>query len=940
MTFRAALPLSPLAIACGGAVLWGCSALLATPAQAACVQTGSEVECTGFDDTGFLSSQSLTVLIRPDAFVRNIISVERVGLCPLSLPGIEVGDSSRIVNDGLVSTFGVCGFGLVTGNSSSVVNNGTILAHDIVAYGIITGDDSTVRNRGILTTFMQGSSGILAGARAQIVAESGGRITTGGAASIGIEAGANASITNAGSIVTTGDAAHGIDVGAASVVVNGGIIETSANNAFGVRMAGGHLTNSGRIRSVLAGPAFSLVPATGVSIVGRDAIFTNAAGGVVEASHAGVRISATQEASVVNDGRIEAWAAIRPEGAAAADGGAVILAGTAAVSLSNSGTIINNGGAPAIRSLGPQVLFTNRGTIVGDVVLSARDDTIALHEGSSITGTLDAGGGVDTLTFQGAGTLASAITSVEFLSKGGRGDLLLTRNVTATQQVNVFGGGGLILNPGVRLTAATTGNLGSVRGMGVIDGGLENSGLLAPGTAANKGTLTVTGAFRQLAGGTLAIRISPDGTSDRLVIGGPASFAGTLALNYDMAANGPAFQDEQRFDVVTPTSSQLVSTGQFTLDTPGLAFVTPSLVTTPSGGLAVEMDRRSYSTVAVTENQAAAGRMLDRLSASHTGALSPVFAQLEFATAEDATAILAAFAPEAPGGVQNANLMALGRFTEGLRRRAPSSMTAGSFAWARGFTSSGQSRDAAARGDYDLHGLMAGVETVLDDARLGVAAARTGGDFANGGSSAVLDASLFALTAHYAWEHVGFDAALVYGTGSPDLQRTRTLNGASETLAASADADAWSLSFDATLATSLGAARVTPHAGFAYNRLTLNIDERRPLGVRIDNATTDSLRARVGAEISATVGRLRPYGDLSTSAEMLERRPRLTATVIGVPDSSFVLTGDARRRIAVEAEAGLGIALSEGIEAYVAGAIVANDLLAGRTLSAGLTFHW
>jgi hypothetical protein len=85
---------------------------------------------------------------------------------------------------------------------------------------------------------------------------------------------------------------------------------------------------------------------------------------------------------------------------------------------------------------------------------------------------------------------------------------------------------------------------------------------------------------------------------------------------------------------------------------------------------------------------------------------------------------------------------------------------------------------------------------------------------------------------------------------------------------------------------------------------------------------------------------VRPYGDLSVSYEFLERQPRIGASLIGAAGTTFDLYGEARRRVAVDAEAGLSVVITKGLEAYVAGGMTANDLLAGRRLSAGLTYRW
>ncbi len=933
MRDRFSRPLIPLAAFSGVAAL-GYFLLAPAEARAACVQTGNDVACAGVDGDGFISTESVTVHVQPDALVGNVMTTRVTGRCPLSLPGISVGASSHVSNEGTISTFGVCAFGIMAENGSAITNSGTILTHDLIAYGILTGDNVTIRTSGRIATEYQGSGGIFGGGGMRVAVEADGTITTAGIGANGIEVGSNALVVNDGAIVVRGDASFGIAAAAGSTIANTGSVETGGSNSIGVQVVSGTLTNAGRVRSLLSGPARALTPTVGVSVVGTGAHFINAANGVVEATHIGVRLDGAQDAALSNAGRIEVSPARQIDGTMVPDGAAVLAASAPATEVFNTGLIIASGGLPALRSLGPQVTLSNSGTIAGDVLLAAGNDVVIYRAGSSIDGTIDFGPGEDTLIFQGTGTLGAPVLNAELLSKSGAGNLTLARDLTVRRQVNIFDGGGIVVNQGVRLTSAATGNLGLLRGAGTIDGPVTNSGTLAPGTQAAKGTLTVTGAFQQFAGGTLAVRLSPDGSSDRLLVGGPATLAGTLALSYE----GTAFRDGQRFDVVTPLSGSLARTGQFTLAAPDLAFVKAGLVASSSGGVTVEIDRLSYSTAGVSAGQQSVGLLFDRLQTSPPPALSTTLQQLEFSAPGTATAILEDFTAEGPGGVQNLGLLTLARFGQGLRRYAPTETRPGHFAWARGFSSAGRSRGAASASAFDLHGMIAGLDMTAGDVRLGVAAARTDGDFARGPNAASLNTSLIAVRAGTTWSGVGVEAVLAYGRGAPQIQRTRT---SGEILSTDADSNLWSARLEGTYEMAFGPMTFSPHAGAAYQRVGVSaIDEGRALSVRTTDDALSSLRARFGAGVGGAAGSVRPYGDLSLSVELLQRMPRISAGLVGVPESGFELHGDARRRLAVEAEAGLAVTITPELEGYVAGTMTANDLLAGRALTAGLTYRW
>lgn len=941
MTLRAPISSPPVIFAVfGGALICAGVALLASPAEAACVQSGATVDCMGNDFNGFLTSQSVTLRVHPGAFINNVITNDQVGNCPLSFPALQVGEASSVLNEALIGTAGVCGFGIVADRGSSITNRGTIRTSDLVSYAIIADDNGIVRNAGSITTDLASSSGVLGGNGMRIFTDLGSSIVTAGQGSSGIEVGSNALITHAGLISVGGQAAFGIDAGLGSSVLNTGSIEISENNSMGIRVAGGSVTNLGSIRSILSGPALALTPTVGVSVVGQSAIFTNAPTGRVTANHIGVRIGGVEHASLSNSGVIDASPAIQVDGTTSLNGGAIVLTGAAVAEISNSGMIRGRDGLPAVRSLGPAVSLRNAGTIIGDVLLAGGNDTVFFTGAGTIEGAVDFGAGNDTVVVQRGGRLDTTMANLEIFSKSGLNTLLLARNLIASDQI-VIVAGTLEIAHGVQATSRLIDNAAFLRGSGTLVGALDNGGTLAPGTQVEKGTLTVSGAFRQFANGILAVRLSPQGTSDKLVVGGPATFGGTLALTYDMTPGGPSFHDGQRIEVVAPAASTLTSTGQFILAAPRLTFLHAQLVTSSNGGLAIEFDRLSYSVAAVSESQESVAKMLDRLQTVPPVALSATFERIEDSSLEDATAILGAFAPEAPAAAQDLGLMALERFDESLRSRTPLRTGRGHLVWTRGFTSSGHTRAAELRGHYEQTGIAGGIETSFGDGQLGIAAARIRSDFARGVDAFKFDTSLFALTARYGWENFSFDGSVGYGSGSPDVRRTRAIGGNAETLASQAETDLWTFSAEATYRTIIGPFSVAPHLGAAHHRIRLSeLNEGRALGVQTEIAQRKSLRAKAGVRAAASLGRLRPFGDLSLSTDLLQSRTEISASLIDVPGSAFTLYGEARRRVAIESEAGLAIAISDSLEAYLVGALTANDVVAGRRLSAGLTFSW
>lgn len=117
------------------------------------------------------------------------------------------------------------------------------------------------------------------------------------------------------------------------------------------------------------------------------------------------------------------------------------------------------------------------------------------------------------------------------------GSLKYTGSGASTVQVN--GGGtpmtgnlasGQVLRIVGSVNSASFVNAGRIEGNGAINGTVENSGVVAPGSS--PGTLTVTGSYLQSAGGRLEIEVGGTGAGqfDTLAVGDVATLGGTLAL--------------------------------------------------------------------------------------------------------------------------------------------------------------------------------------------------------------------------------------------------------------------------------------------------------------------------------------------------------------------------------------------------------------------------
>lgn len=187
---------------------------------------------------------------------------------------------------------------------------------------------------------------------------------------------------------------------------------------------------------------------------------------------------------------------------------------------SSTNTVINNatgiirsthgaiGGAP-----GANTIFVNRGLIDGNLVFLGTSDQLTLYTGSQITGSLQGGGGNDSITLAGTGgqSLPGSNQGFATLKKIDPGAWTLTGAITGNLNVDVNQG-----------TLTVTGNNTGFSGSIVVDpaGTLAGLAVSLPPSVTDNGQVL----FTQTAPGTYAGLISGTGSVTR-------SGTGTLALS-------------------------------------------------------------------------------------------------------------------------------------------------------------------------------------------------------------------------------------------------------------------------------------------------------------------------------------------------------------------------------------------------------------------------
>jgi hypothetical protein len=161
-------------------------------------------------------------------------------------------------------------------------------------------------------------------------------------------------------------------------------------------------------------------------------------------------------------------------------------------------------------------------------------------------------------------TSGGADALANFAANAAAGDFTIKNGRNFTTAGALSNAGTLTVGEGVgdtsvfRLGAGGTAkltNTGTLAGSGIIQGNVENSGIIVPGNS--PGLLTITGNYTQLSPAELAIQILNAGTYDQLSITGTAGLGGTLSVSL---LPGAVINDGETFTVLH--SSGLLS-GEF-----------------------------------------------------------------------------------------------------------------------------------------------------------------------------------------------------------------------------------------------------------------------------------------------------------------------------------------------------------------------------------------
>ena len=531
-----------------GAIVLGTAGCATNPGvMSGTVVSGATVTSAGTGVTsvaspGWSVANQGTITAAGNAVTGNVAFIlTNSGTMTAGSSGALLGGGSTVVNAiGATITGAFTGLsisangGSTSGGPSSVDNAGTISSTSGFNDAILLGLGGTVTNRSTGTISATGVG--VAGDTNPTIVNNFGQITDASTA-IGLSAGGT--VTNGvGALISS--TSRGVDIsGGVGTVVNSGSILASAGRAVQLQ-AGGSVTNTstGTITSSDGGTR-------AVFVFGGPSTIVNA-GSVNGGAIAAIEVESTQS-SITNSGTIRS-----------VSGAGIQLDATG--STNTLTTIVNNAGGTIqgpvnalVANGNASVDFTNKGTVVGDLVFGAGDAALHFYTGSSLAGNLTAGTGTNTISFNGSGsgTFSNPIANFQTITKQDDGIWTLGGIVSGATAVNVTQGtlvfsaantyigpttvnsGALIVDGSIAPSILTTVNGGgTLSGRGTVGNTQINSGgTFAPGSGAPGSSMTVAGKLAFQSGAIYLVQVSPS-TASFANVTGTASLAGTVNANF------------------------------------------------------------------------------------------------------------------------------------------------------------------------------------------------------------------------------------------------------------------------------------------------------------------------------------------------------------------------------------------------------------------------
>lgn len=559
----------------------------------------------------------------------------------------------------------------------------------------------------------------------------------------------------------------------------------------------------------------------------------------------------------------------------------------------------------------------------------------------------------------------------------------LTLNGTLDGPVDVAGG--TFLADGIHSGQVNVIS-GELQGSGRVGSTtLGAGGRIAPGGGGGGDavTLTIDGDYRQLAGSTLTIEMSPDGSSDRLDVSGRATIEGGELSLARLAAEDQFDPD----DIYTVISAGGGVSGAFDSLSSDFTFLSPEVRYDPTAVLVSLAQSASFESAAVTLNQEHVAAALDRTAQQATGDYEHVIDELLTLPSQQA----AREAYDALGGAMHATWTTVGLLEQDMflaaiqssRRRGveqPFGLSHASFSGAGGYALAGSALGGAASAqapesdeavwgqifgapsaelesdgnagglDYSLGGFAIGADArPTAETRLGVSLGYTSsdGDFDDFDGSAEADTWHGAIYGGWNRGPWSVDAAFAFSNRSNETKRRIAFGDINRVAKGDYDSDAYS---------ALGAVRYLitstrvdfePVVALRYQQI--NNDDFAETGADSVNLVSPgdnlhSLRSLVGVRFGKAHHSgnrvFIPEGRLGWEHEYKDTSANLDARFSGAPGSGFTVRGVDVPRDSLLVGFGVRVEMDENLALFADYDGRFNGKQRVHQVYAGLRFDW
>jgi uncharacterized protein with beta-barrel porin domain len=482
---------------------------------------------------------------------------------------VRTGRNAAISNFGIIRSFGANTSGGANGTSDAIDaggNIGAVITNQ--AGGLISGARHGITADTDITVINQAGGTILGRNGSGVGSDGAGTVTNYGTIT-GAYAGVG-NIFNSNGVASTNGDGDGVDIDNAGSIVNFGRIEGLAaggfdsggrsNTAEGASIGGGSVQNSGTIigeRGIVVNKDTN-VDRSGVA---ATTILNNAGGSIVGLTGYAIRLENKTGTTIDNDTVVNRGTIIG--NGTIPDPNAIVLMQNGTADPNSAGTLngvtyTGTGSARFIRGDGSAIqmgegndTLSNYGTIVGNsgraINMEGGNDTLNLYTGSSITGVIDGGVGLDTINLYretGTGMLQNVVNVEALNVLGGTWTLA---DAQAYVSGVLVGNGATLVNNGTLTANLQIQDGGAFGGSGAVIGNTTfNGGLLSPGNSI--GTITFNGNLTLTAATTYLLEVSAT-DADRVNVTGTATLGGATVS----AVYGGAFVSNTRRVILNAT---------------------------------------------------------------------------------------------------------------------------------------------------------------------------------------------------------------------------------------------------------------------------------------------------------------------------------------------------------------------------------------------------